>query len=71
MTKNSDNLESCIEADIIQQLLENINPSNNVRVPAGDDCSAVVLSPDDTELLLTSDPVIEGVHFHRDTDADL
>ncbi|MDD4873256.1 MAG: thiamine-phosphate kinase [Kiritimatiellae bacterium] len=68
--KNTQNpsLKNIGELAIIERLCRYLPHRRNIITGAGDDC-AVVRTKTDTkhDLLLTSDAVIEGTHFHRQT----
>lgn len=62
-------LEDVGEIEALRGLIAGLPRGRNLRVGPGDD-AAVVLSPSEgRDLLLTSDPVIEGVHFNPETPA--
>ncbi len=57
------------EARIIERFKSMTAPATDVITGIGDDCAVVRPSPDsDIDLVLTSDAVIEGVHFATGTD---
>lgn len=57
------------EIEAIRQLCARLPTRPDVRIGAGDDCAVVSLpGTPDKELVLTSDPVIEGIHFAGGTD---
>ena len=58
------------ERALIERLAPLLPSRPDVVVGVGDD-TAVVRTAGDTDLLLTSDPVVEGTHFLRDTPAAL
>ena len=58
------------EHELIRTLVARLKSRSDVLTGPGDDCA--VVRPDDADRcdwLLTTDPVIEGVHFDRDADA--
>jgi thiamine-monophosphate kinase len=55
------------ERELIDRFRRRLSPQDDVIVGVGDDCAVVRPSAAlDHDLLLTSDPVIEGVHFGKD-----
>jgi thiamine-monophosphate kinase len=57
------------EVELIRRICEPLACRKDVILGVGDDCAVVSPSSSgDVELVLTSDPVIEGVHFTLDTD---
>ncbi len=67
-TTVSTTLEQLGEVDLIRRLTARLTPGKGVSVGPGDDCAVVSLPGTETELVLTSDPVIEGRHFLRGTE---
>ncbi len=59
------------EREIIREILASLSSTPDVTIPPGDDCAAVTLNSSDAQLLLTSDPVISGIHFEPDTEPTL
>lgn len=56
------------EREAIRILTAHITPNTNVKTGPGDDCAVVQIEDTSgTELLLTSDPLIQNVHFTVDT----
>jgi len=56
------------EIEAIRRLTAFLPARSDIRVGAGDDCAVLRLSDDaPDDILLTSDPVIEGTHFKPDT----
>ena len=53
------------ELEIIRRLTETLPGRSDLAVGAGDDCAVVCCGGED--LVLTSDPVISGVHFDADS----
>jgi thiamine-monophosphate kinase len=66
MERNMQTLKSIGELKAIERICRRLPPGRDVRVGAGDDC-AVVKAGDGEEWRLTSDPVIEQVHFASGT----
>lgn len=57
------------EIEMVRRLCARLASRGDVIVGPGDDCAVVRPRPEDAEdLLLTSDPTIEGVHFAPGTD---
>ena len=58
------------EQELVKRLLRRLPAAGGtVIVGPGDDCAVVRPTPDATDdLVLTSDPVIEGVHMQPDAD---
>ncbi len=56
------------ENEVIRRLAELTPQSTSIRTGIGDDCAVVRMPGAAYDWLLTSDPVIEGVHFQADTD---
>lgn len=67
MRTQTDNLSSNGEREIIRGILASLVLGPEVTIPPGDDCAAVAFGSSGEQLLLTSDPVISGVHFNPDT----
>ena len=63
MPSNDNNAGRKDEAAIIEEIIGSLTSSSNVTIPPGDDCASVTLDGEGQELLLTSDPVLAGVHF--------
>jgi len=62
-------LDAIGEFEAIDRLCRRLAGRDDLRVGPGDDCAVVRPAPDaDTDWLLTSDPVVEGVHFEPGTD---
>lgn len=61
-------LESIGESALIARLQRRLFPGRDVIVGPGDDCAVVRVGTEDW--LLTSDPVIDGVHFEACTDPE-
>ena len=60
------------ERQTITQLTSLLSTSNSIVVGPGDDCAVVKMPSDpDHDYLLTSDPVIEGIHFESGTTPSL
>ena len=68
MKNDTKSLSKLGETAVIRDILESLADAPGVVVPPGDDCAAVRPDPD-CDLVLTSDPVIEGVHFEKGTPA--
>ena len=59
------------EIELIKHLSEGLTHGPEVSQSIGDDCAVVdICSSADSDHLLTSDPVIQGVHFDADTDRE-
>lgn len=56
------------ELDVVERIKKFLPEHSDILVGAGDDCAVVRSAGSETDLVLTSDPVIEGVHFTPDTD---
>jgi thiamine-monophosphate kinase len=56
------------EFELIRQLCANLPVNDSVVIGAGDDCAALDLGLSDTLLLLKTDAVVEGIHYHSDAD---
>ena len=63
MPTNDNNIGTKDESAIIEEIIGSLTSSSNVTIPPGDDCASVTLDCEGQELLLTSDPVLAGVHF--------
>ncbi|MBA4387602.1 MAG: thiamine-monophosphate kinase [Verrucomicrobia bacterium] len=60
------------ELEAIRQLTRQLPHRSDVRIGAGDDCAVVRAGPNCVrEILLKSDPVIEGTHFRHGTRPEL
>jgi len=57
------------EFDIIKKYFTFKNVRDDVNLAGGDDC-AIVTVPEGKQLLVTSDTLIEGVHFPKNTSAE-
>lgn len=68
MTENRSQAHSMGELEIIEMILSRLPLQKNLIVPPGDDSAVVHLDNCPMELVLTSDPVIEGTHFSPGTD---
>lgn len=56
------------EHESIRRLAQVLSPGSDVVQGTGDDCAVVAIETDPaSDLLLTSDPVIEGTHFKKNT----
>lgn len=53
------------EHEVIRRLLHQLGSHSDIAVGAGDDCAVCRLHDTETEQVLTTDPVIENVHFRR------
>lgn len=58
------------ELELIARLTGGLAQRGDVAVGAGDDCAVVTMGAD-TDLVLTSDPVISGVHFLPNAESEL
>ena len=69
---NSETLSKFGEKKLIKQLARILKRRHDVVVGCGDDCAVVSLGPTATdELLLTSDAVIENIHFDASVPLEL
>ena len=57
------------ELAVVERIKKFLPDNADILVGAGDDCAVVRSASSDEDLVLTSDPVIEGVHFTSDTDS--
>jgi thiamine-monophosphate kinase len=71
MTGTPFTLREVGEVAAIRRLTSTLSPGAGVVVGVGDDCAVVRPAPDAAvDWLLTSDPVVEGVHFDAGTPAE-
>lgn len=56
------------ELAVVERIKKFLPEHSDILVGAGDDCAVVRCVDSETDLVLTSDPVIEGIHFTSDTD---
>ena len=56
------------ELAVVERIKKFLPDNADILVGAGDDCAVVRSASSDEDLALTSDPVIEGVHFSSDAD---
>ena len=56
------------EHEVIERLLGQLGTHRDMAVGAGDDCAVCRLQDTGTDQVLTTDPVIENVHFRRSDD---
>lgn len=71
MMKTSSQLGHIGELKIIETLLARLPLQNSLIVPPGDDSAVARLDGSEADLVLTSDPVIEGTHFESGTNPSL
>lgn len=61
-------LKNSGETELIKRLTATLKLSDSVITGPGDDCAVVRLPGSQHDLVLTSDPVTEGIHFCRNID---
>jgi len=61
------NISNFGEFELIDRILSNFkNPPSDLITPAGDDCAVIQIS-DESVLLVTTDLLIENIHFRKNT----
>lgn len=55
------------EVDLINHFVKNLKQGKDVIIGPGDDAAVTALHDNDRELVLTSDPVISGIHYEHGT----